>query len=259
MNEARFDAPNDPAFNGELLVQATVLQHAHANSVVVVFDIGANVGDWTKAMVQQVGNGCALQVHAFEPCSGTYEILTSRVAALSAASWVKTVPKACSSASGTATLHVVAIGAGTNALTSSEQRGNTENVLVTTVDEYCRETGIDHVALVKIDAEGHDLEVIRGATRMLQRHAIDVMQFEYNQRWIPRHFLLRDVFALLTPLQYAIGKVTPQGIEFYPQWHWELETFREGNYLACRQEWIRHFKRVLPAWNPTLLRDSLSV
>jgi FkbM family methyltransferase len=167
MNEARFDAPNDPTCNGERQVQATVLQYARADNPVVVFDIGANVGDWTNAILQQAKNSTVLQVHAFEPCSGTHEILARRVAAPAAAPFVKTVPKACSSRPGTAKLHVVAVGAGTNTLTSSEQPGNTEEVQVTTVDEYCRKTRIDHVAPVKIDAEGHDLEVIRGATRML--------------------------------------------------------------------------------------------
>ncbi len=258
MNEARFDPPNDPASNGERLVQATVLRHAPAGRKIVVLDIGANVGDWTRAMLQQARKEQELQVHAFEPCSGTYNILVNRVGTMCGAGLITTVCKACSNSPGTATLHVVSVGAGTNSLTCTDQIGDLEEVPVTSVDEYCREIQVNHVTLVKIDAEGHDLEVVRGAARMLRQQAIDVLQFEYNQRWIYGHFFLRDAFNFLAPLGYTIGKVTPHGIEFYSQWHWELETFREGNYLACRQEWIRSFKKVAPAWNRTLLPDTIS-
>ena len=48
----------------------------------------------------------------------------------------------------------------------------------------------------------------------------------------PRSFL-RDAFELLGPLGYRLGKLTPHGVEFYPGWDAELETFVEGNYLAC--------------------------
>jgi FkbM family methyltransferase len=252
MNEARFDAPNDPASNGEHMVQATVLRYAPAGRKIVVLDIGANVGDWTIAMLQHSAKNQDVQVHAFEPCRGTYNILVNRLGTRRGVGLVTTVCKACSSSPGTATLHVAGVGAGTNSLTCTDQMGDLEDVPVTSVDEYCREAQVDHVTLMKIDAEGHDLEVIRGAARMLRQHAIDVVQFEYNQRWIYGHSFLRDAFNFVAPLGYAIGKVTPHGIEFYPEWHWELETFREGNYLACRQEWVQRFQKVLPAWNRSL-------
>ena len=65
-------------------------------------------------------------------------------------------------------------------------------------------------------------------------HAIDLIQFEYSFRWINARHFLKDAFDFLIPLGYQIGKVTPQGIEFYEEWQPELESFKEGNYLACR-------------------------
>ena len=63
---------------------------------------------------------------------------------------------------------------------------------------------------------------------------IDVLQFEYNWRWIDARYFLKDAFALLLPLGYLIGKVTPAGVEFYDRWHFELETFREANFVAVK-------------------------
>jgi hypothetical protein len=50
-----------------------------------------------------------------------------------------------------------------------------------------------------------------------------------------RSFLC-DAFDLLRPLGYCLGKLTPLGVEFYPAWDPDLETFVEGNYVACSPE-----------------------
>jgi FkbM family methyltransferase len=256
MNEARFDATNDPACNGEGEVQAAVLRYRQPGRKTVVFDVGANVGDWTCAIVEQAEDLASLDVYAFEPCSGTYDILLSRIGALSGSANVVPVRKACSSSAGTGTLHIVGIGAGTNSLTSAEPTDGIEQVELVSIDDYCRDSKIDHISLLKIDAEGHDIDVIKGATSMLQQRNVDVLQFEYNQRWIFNGAFLRDVFSALSPLGYRIGKVTPYGVEFYEKWDWELETFREGNYLACLPQWISRFNRIVPSWNPRLLAAS---
>jgi FkbM family methyltransferase len=253
MNEARFDAPNDPACNGERMVQATVLRYTQPGGKTVVFDVGANIGDWTCAILEQANDLADLQVHAFEPCSGTYDILVNRIHSSPGAAKVIPVRKACSSSPGIGSLNVVGVGAGTNSLTCAEQTAEVEQVELTSIDDYCRVSGIHHISLLKIDAEGHDPSVIKGAAGMVQRHAIDVLQFEYNQRWILNGSFLRDVFNMLLPLGYFIGKVTSRGVEFYETWDWELETFREGNYIACLSPWIYRFNPIVPSWNPRLL------
>ena len=40
---------------------------------------------------------------------------------------------------------------------------------VTTIDLFCAEHRIERINLLKIDTEGHDLDVIRGASNMLRR------------------------------------------------------------------------------------------
>ncbi len=70
---------------------------------------------------------------------------------------------------------------------------------------------------------------------MLRAGAIDLVQFEYNWRWIEARSFLRDVFQLVLPLGYSLGKVTGRGIECYEAWHPEFETFKEGNYLLFRE------------------------
>lgn len=53
-----------------------------------------------------------------------------------------------------------------------------ESVRVVTIDGLAIERGINHVGILKIDAEGNDFEVIRGAKGLLQAHRIRFILFE---------------------------------------------------------------------------------
>jgi hypothetical protein len=64
-------------------------------------------------------------------------------------------------------------------------------------------------------------------------HRIAVVQCEYNHRWVYARSFLRDAFEFVMAFGYRIGKLTPRGVEFYPGWDVDLETFVEVNYLAC--------------------------
>lgn len=49
-------------------------------------------------------------------------------------------------------------------------------VKASTIDKYCKDNGIEHIDLLKIDAEGNDFNVIKGAKKMLPN--IKYIQFE---------------------------------------------------------------------------------
>jgi len=83
---------------------------------------------------------------------------------------------------------------------------------------------------------------------MLPAHSIDIVQFEYNQRWIGCRNYLRDVFTFLIPRGYIIGKLVGSSIQFSPYWQWELETWAEGNYIACLNSELKYFQRSEPDW-----------
>ena len=154
---------------------------------------------------------------------------------------------AASDHSGKGTLFKVHELAGSNSLhgiAGSTQGMTPEAIDVCTLDDYCALAGIEKIDFLKIDAEGHDHLVLTGARTLLERGAIEIIQFEYNYRWIGARRYLKDVFDDLGPLGYEIGKVTPRGIEWYPSWSAELETFREGNYLAVRSASRRRFPAI---------------
>jgi FkbM family methyltransferase len=248
-NEARLDTPNlAMRHNGELLVQRVVVQNAPRDRPLVVFDVGAHEGEWTKYLLAECDAQGRQTVHlsCFEPVARSRSILASSVQSGQRGTNVTIVSAAVSDTIGTADLHVAPPGKGLSSFHEQIARPAmpVESVETVTLDAFCANKAIEHVDLVKIDVEGHELAVIRGAAALLEPQALGVVQFEYNHHWIQARSFLLDAFALLQPLGYHLGKVTPRGIEFYPRWHHDLDTFSQGNYLACTGAWSRRFPAI---------------
>jgi len=232
LHRARLDYPNDMTVNGELSLQRWSMAHAHRGEIHVA-DVGANVGRWSRSLLgsaSAAGRLADVQLHAFEPDSAAY----ARLARSLGESGAALSQVALGDRAGTSALHVAAPAAGINSLHLAPHcDAVAETVAVTTLDLYSAASAVPGFALVKIDTEGHDLAVLRGAAGLLARHRIAIAQFEYNHRWVYARVFLRDAFEYLTGLGYRIGKLTPRGVEFYPGWEPDLETFVEGNYVAC--------------------------
>jgi hypothetical protein len=143
-------------------------------------------------------------------------------------------------------LHLIAERPGENSIYPRDDGAFTGSETVDSVrlDDYCRGLGIDEIALVKIDAEGHDFSVIQSLGDLLRSRRVGVVQFEYNWPWVHARHYLRDVFVLAQDTGYQIGKVTPAAIEFYSRWHFELETFHESNMVICTPEWAARFPSI---------------
>lgn len=255
-NEGRLDVLNDPTNNGETLIQSCVWKYhtLHATPSLCVLDVGANVGDWSHSFFQQApASSPTAAIHAFEPFPATHQTLQQNLQQWQLSAQVKTHNIALSSQPGEHTFYALGDNIGINSLhpfdeSISPTTGHEISVTTDTLDRVCQECHIEHIHFMKIDTEGHDLEVIQGSEQMLQRSAIDIIQFEYNTRWIIAHHFLRDAFQYLQPFGFHLGKVTPHGVEWYDTWHYELETFREANFLAIKPELKSAFPQI-SWWN----------
>lgn len=249
-NESRLDVPNDSETNGErLVIERFLAKVAPQNAI--VFDVGANVGDWTRAVIAKARElGTGVCVHTFEPCRDTCDTLTRNLRQDVASGCALVNNIAMSSAAGPRRFYSFGANAGINSLypTSGAQEQSIEDVDTETIDAYCSRQGVPRVHLIKVDTEGHDIEVLYGAREMIEAKRVDVIQFEYNFRWISARHYLKDAFDYFVPLGYSIGKVTPLGIEFYPEWSPELESFREANFIAVGEALKGAFPRI-EWWN----------
>ncbi|MBC7284827.1 FkbM family methyltransferase [Hoeflea sp.] len=233
---------DDMRLDGELDLQHRVHAASLNSARFVAFDIGANQGDWTLALIEafisREGNTDRLEAHAFEPVPATRERLTERVRAMVSKN-VHISPVALSDRTGSFDMAVMSDTGGTNSLVYDKEMARQAlgfvPVELTTLDLYCAEASIDHIHIVKCDTEGNDLAVMRGAAGLLAEGRIDVFQFEYNQRWINARAFLKDVFELVEALPYRVGRVMPESIELFDSWHPELERFYQSNYVLIRE------------------------
>jgi FkbM family methyltransferase len=142
-----------------------LLLHEFLGSGDWAIDVGANVGHYTLAMSALVGRSG--RVIAFEPMRTTFAILASNVD-LSAGNNVTLINAAASS-----TTRVVGMDMPKEAETGLDNpyqahisSGGEYSILALPVDALDL-SGV--VRLVKIDAEGHELDVLQGMQRLLER------------------------------------------------------------------------------------------
>lgn len=130
-----------------------------------VVDVGANVGHYTARLSQLVGSSG--RVIAFEPVPATFELLASNVARLPFAN-VTLLNAAASDATRTTGISMPKFDSGlTNFYMARLGDGAGDlSVLTLQVDALAIP---EKVSLVKVDAEGHEMSVLRGMTALLAR------------------------------------------------------------------------------------------
>ncbi len=163
----------------------------------MLFDVGANHGSYTR-FLRRLSPGS--HIHAFEPHPATFASLQQRTAA----STVTLVNMAVSDTNGTMQLYDFADSDGsTQASLAQDSVGmfdaNTvcHRVETTTIDAYMARAGIETIDFLKVDTEGFDLNVLRGARNALGRGAIKAIQFEFIPADIAMRVTMRDFFEVL--------------------------------------------------------------
>lgn len=218
--------------NGERWLLQSVLADADRSKPTILLDIGAYRGSWSESATSMLRRqNIPGHVHAFEPASSTFIFLSER---FKGSKLVSTNRIALSDKSGEREFFVIGELCGTNSLLKIDG-ASMENVATLRLDEFLAERQIDHVLFAKSDTEGHDLNVLQGATETLRHGRVDIWQFEYNHRWVGGRSYLRDVFDFIADKPYLLGKLYGNGIETYEGWHPELERFFESNYVLIRK------------------------
>jgi FkbM family methyltransferase len=145
-------------------------------SGMTVIDVGANVGVYTYSAAQLVGE--TGKVLAIEPFSGCVQCL-EETRTVNQLNWVRVLSGAASDRNGIAQLATNAASEQNELLSedfqSSVATDNTEKVPCFTLDSLIVKENLSRVDWLKIDAEGHEIQVLVGADQILREFKPNIL------------------------------------------------------------------------------------
>lgn len=200
-----------------------------------VFDVGANVGELTLLFSRFASDG---RVHAFEASRSTFERLEAICAAARPPNVVLN-NLALSDHNGTIRLHVFDEPLSAfNSLADRPMKNygldieplRVEETPAVTLDHYCAENRIEKIDLLKIDVEGAELQVMRGAARMLGSRSIDCLTFEFGQTTFDMGNKPGEIEEFLSGMGYNIRNIV-KGDPVFPG-RGGVETARYSMHIA---------------------------
>ena len=207
-----------------------------SDRIKVVFDVGANVGGYTKRVRRH--NGLA-KIYCFEPHPETYKNLVKNVKEADnielfnfglgkSADTLKIFDYKNRDGSSHASLYKEVI--------SEIHKSETveHEVDIRTIDDFIRKKNIQKIGLLKIDTEGNELNVLLGANKALINSEIDIIHFEFNEMNVISRTYFKDFYDLLK--DYDLYRLLQNGL--VPIGHYSpvfCEIFAFQNIIAIRK------------------------
>jgi len=223
--------------SGEGHVVDTILSKVLKKEPKVIFDVGANVGDYAILLAKRFKSS---KIYCFEPIPANYKKLVNNTLSLTTIN----VQTAFGSSRGTFELYIGDHNMDGSMATAYKKAldnvfqfaGETNSVTecqVTTIDDFCAGK-IDQIDFLKIDVEGHELEVLKGASAMINSGKIQIIQFEFNEFNIFSKSFMWEFYDTLK--QYDFYRIMPQD-KLCPMGGYNsmLEIFRYQNILAIKK------------------------
>ncbi len=199
------------------------------------FDVGAHHGLYTLLASKRVG--IPGHVYAFEPVPDVFRKLSMNLRLNSCRNLVaEQIALGCCQQE--ADMHIVngrESGCNSLCLPARDVAPKTSliKVSVMTLDEYVQRKNIDVIDLIKIDAEGGELDVLRGAERILTGNARPLVLCEVeDRRTAPWGYPAREIIDWLDQRGFHWFEPTKDGL----MRHQKCEDYDYDGLIAVPQE-----------------------
>jgi FkbM family methyltransferase len=212
----------------------------------VIFDVGANIGGYTDVIIKE-SNKLKLNIfiHLFEPQKSLYIILQEKYKNLNN---IQVNSFGLSDEDTTTYIYYNEEGSGLASLYKRKLKhykidfNRSETILLKRADMYIQANEITHIDLIKIDVEGHELNVFFGFGEYLNGDFIDFIQFEYGGANLDSKTSLLDIYSYLEDRGFVIAKIYPQGLEIRDYKPF-MENYCYSNYVAISKKVLEDIER----------------
>lgn len=200
----------------------------------VAFDVGANIGEWSKAFLNYSPGALS---YAFEPGAITYSRLVENIRENVN---ISPVNLGMSDKEGSAKLFTNAVGSGLASLSSRRldhfniSMKDFEEIELSTIDTYIKQHQI-FPSILKLDVEGHELSVLLGATQSIS--SIPLIQFEFGGCNLDSRTTFQDFWYFFTERDFIIYRLGPRGISAINAYSEECEIYMITNYFAVNKNY----------------------
>lgn len=210
---------------------AHFVRNSGRSEVNTCFDVGANLGQTAERLVRAFPEA---DTYSFEPVPATFEQMKQNVAR-----WRRVQPFNLGISDKVAQCSMrLADASGRNRIDLDSQEGGV-TVQLNTLDCFCEEQRIDRVNLLKIDVEGHEMQVLRGADRLFSQRRIDfvVCECDFVARPDEPHGDFYELVPFLETRGFRIASFYTGGVDDQG-WRWgdvlfALPSAMAGSPVAC--------------------------
>lgn len=214
--------------NSEL---ASVKNFLKDNDELIILDIGANYGNYTKRFLVDFPN---TKYHLFEPQKICYDYLKSQ---FKNNSNIKVFNFAVSDKDTNSYIYFDKIGSPKASLYKRDishhkiKLNYKEKIKVINFNNFF-ENNYTKVSLLKIDIEGNEYSLLNSIRNKFR--FIDIIQFEFGGCNVDSKVFFRDLFYLLNN-EFSIHRISPSGPILVLAYDELFEVFRTSNYLAVNK------------------------
>jgi len=227
-----------PEKNGEVFLIEHILPHLFKpGAQLTFFDVGSNVGHYAIGLRKYFPDA---RIYAFEPVKGTYDLMVNNASDFR----IDTYNLGLGDKQGMATIFNKTHNSNTELASlyrdvfdmpdGSEDEITSSQFAIDTIDNFCNKTQVKNIHFLKVDVEGHELLVLKGASEMLRQKGVEVIQFEFNSHNVYSRVYLRDFYLLLN--NFEIFRIIPHGLISLGAYNSVNEIFLLQNFLAVRKD-----------------------
>lgn len=181
------------------------------NEIKVVFDVGANVGQFCNHCSEVFDKA---KIYSFEPIKETYEKLvrnTKETKNINCFNFAFGDTKGKEEIFLQESSVINSLNPAVNIRENENQKS--QIIEINTIDSYCRDNRIDQIDLLKIDTEGFDLNVLKGARAMLEQRKVKFVFIEVTfDKDNAHNSSYNTINAFLEPMGYKIHGFYNQSI-----------------------------------------------